>query len=97
MHSTNANKLSGERRRKLKTAVPIPKWCTDMTILSQVLNTYAYESIIYATILLAKEHPLAGYLAAKHQKHSKSSVSNIREKPTNLLVVTLGPAITLRL
>ena len=30
-----------------------------------------------------KKHPFTGYPAAKHQKHSKFAIANIREKPLN--------------
>ena len=39
------------------------------------------ETYIYAR----KKHPFASYPAAKHPKHSKFTVTDIREKPVNFL------------
>ena len=50
--------------------------------------------------LCRKKHPFTGYPAAKHSKHSKFAITDIREKPVNFFYCstrasTLVSAITL--
>ena len=48
-----------------------------------------------------KKHPLTSHSAAKHTKHNKLAVTDIREKPKDILndtarASTLAPAIILQ-
>ena len=46
------------------------------------------------TSTLAKNYLFTSYLAAKHQKHSKSRLTDIREKPVDSFC-HIAPALTL--
>ena len=37
--------------------------------------------------MLEKKHPFTSYLAAKHPKHSKFAITDMREKPVDFFIV----------
>ena len=62
-----------------RTQTKTPTRKTDLELLSQFSLCKPTETYIYAR----KKHPFASYSAAKHLKHSKFAITNIREKPVN--------------
>ena len=47
--------------------------------------------------MLGKKHPFTSYPAAKHPKHSKSAITDIREKTSELFLLSnMGVVFSLR-
>ena len=62
----------------MKAKKLFPKWYIDVTIQAQALTRYIY---IYSQVGDVHYNSIKSYPAAKHPKHKKLNVANIREQP----------------
>ena len=88
-------KYDAEKRRNLKKSL-FPKCNTNIELLSvAVLNMHAVKSLLHFSKIYAieiyiyarKTHPCTSYPAAKHPKHGKFAIIDIREKSGELFLL----------
>ena len=63
-----------------------PVLSIDMTIQSQPISVHTLTSQLYIFYYARKKLPFTSYLAAKHPKHHKFAITNMREKPADFLL-----------
>ena len=101
--AAHANKTWRYEPNKYEDGDPFPKHkhLTPVTVLAMHMaaSQYIFKNLckpIAIYIYARKQHPFTSYPTAKHPKHNKLAVTDIREKPVNTAQTsTLAPAIIL--
>ena len=94
LRRTQAKKIGGIRR-SLTRVLCFASWNTQAFNFYRSLDCARKKTSLFYTfqrsiklieiyVYARKKHPSSGYPAAKHPKHSKFAITDIREKPVNL-------------